>query len=228
MLVDSHLVLARSLVNGVTITQDWTPARIDYIQIELDGHDCVIAEGAWSETYADAEGLRGQFHNAAEFYALHPGHQAPAQPVLCAPRPEGGPGLDAVLRGVVARAAAHLTPGPLQGSIDRVTADGAIDGWAHDVQHPEMPVLLEVVLDGLVVATALACDYRDDLRKAGKGQGRCAFFLTIEAPLRADLLDSLRVRRAGDGAEIQMSLPCRAAVMALCGITEEPGLLLVA
>jgi hypothetical protein len=66
MLVDGQLVLGRSLVNGVTITQQESPADIHYFQIELGTHDCVIAEGAWSETYADGPGLRDQFHNAAE------------------------------------------------------------------------------------------------------------------------------------------------------------------
>ena len=113
MLVDGQLVLATFLVNGVTVTQDWSPANIDYFQIELETHDCVIAEGTWSETYADAPGLREQFHNAAEFAALYPDHAPPDELSLCAPRPERGPKLDAVLRPVVARAAATLTTRPV-------------------------------------------------------------------------------------------------------------------
>ena len=143
MLVDGKLVLATSLVNGVTITQDWSPPVIDYFQIELEAHDCVIAEGTWSETYADGPGLRAQFQNVAEFDALYPDNAPPDEVSLCAPRPERGARLDAVLRPVVARAAASLTRGPLRGSIDRIAAPWVIEGWANDADHPELPVLLE-------------------------------------------------------------------------------------
>ena len=51
--------------------------RIEYVQIELDAHDCVIAGGTWSETYADAPGMRAQFHNAAEYATLYPDAAAP-------------------------------------------------------------------------------------------------------------------------------------------------------
>ena len=71
----------------------------------------MIAEGTWTESYADAEGLRDQFHNAAEFHALYPDHRAPEELSLCAPRPERGAKLDAVLRPVVARAWAGRDPG---------------------------------------------------------------------------------------------------------------------
>ena len=120
-------MFASSLINGVTITQDQNPAVIDYFQIELDTHDCVIAEGAWSETYADGPGLREQYHNAAEFATLYPDHAPPDEVSLCAPRPERGARLDAVLRQVVARAAASLTPGPLRGCIDRIEAPWVIE-----------------------------------------------------------------------------------------------------
>ena len=72
--------------------------RVDYFQIELDAHDCVIAEGAWAETYADFEELRGQFHNVAEFHALYPDYQTPEELSLCAPRPERGAKLGEALR----------------------------------------------------------------------------------------------------------------------------------
>ncbi len=39
--------------------------RIDYLQVKLDSHDVVLAEGASSESFVDGES-RGVFHNAAE------------------------------------------------------------------------------------------------------------------------------------------------------------------
>jgi hypothetical protein len=119
MLIEDALVLATSLVNGITITQSECPERIDYFQIELEGHDCVIAEGTWSETYADWEDGPKPYHNAAEFHALFPNHHAPEAPILCAPRPERGSALDAALRPIVARAARELAPGGVPMSRNR-------------------------------------------------------------------------------------------------------------
>ena len=208
MLVGGQLVLARNLVNGVTITQDWAPPEIAYYQIELDRHDCVIAEGAWSETYADGPGLRDQFHNADEFAALYPDQPPAPELMLCAPRPERGAKLDTALRPVVARTAAALTPGPLRGSIDLVQAPWTINGWAQDSLHPELPVLLEILADGKVIGTTLACDYRADLDKAKIGGGRCAFFLTSPVRLHPEMLSTVQIRRASDHAPLRMSDDC--------------------
>jgi hypothetical protein len=196
------------LVNGVTITQDWAPSEINYYQIELERHDCVIAEGAWSETYADGPGLRDQFHNAEDFAELYPDQPPAAELMLCAPRPERGARLDTALRPVVARAAEALKPGQLRGSIDLVEAPWTINGWAQDMLHPELPVLLEVLIDGKVVGTTLACDYRADLDKAKIGAGRCAFFLTSPVRLRPELLATVEIRRASDHAALRMSNDC--------------------
>jgi len=205
MLIEGTLVLAKQLVNGITITQSECPERIDYFQIELEAHDCVIAEGTWSETYADWEEGRALFHNAAEFHALYPDHHAPESPMLCAPRPERGVALDAALRPIVLGAGLGLSPGALRGFIDCVRGEWKFEGWAHDESHPELPVLLEILLEGQVIGTALACDYREDLLKAGYGQGRCSFTFISPIKLRPALLSTLQVRRSVDGAPVQVS-----------------------
>ena len=228
MLVDGQLVLAWSLVNGVTITQDWSAPELHYFQIELEAHDCVIAEGAWSETYADGPGLREQFHNAAEFAALYPDHAPPDELSLCAPRPERGAKLDAVLRPVVARASSALKPGPLRGYIDRIEAPWAIIGWATDTDHPELPVLLEVLLEDQVIGTVLACDHRADLAEAGIAQGRCAFFMKSPVRLRPESLATLRVRRASDKSELLVTSDCAAAIEAVGEPPRAVGLRLIA
>ena len=208
MLIDGTLVLAKRLVNGITITQAPMPGPIDYYQIELDAHDCVIAEGTWSETYADAEGMRAQFDNAADFYARYPEYRAPETPSLCAERAEHGAKLDAALRPIVARATAGQTPGPLRGWIDRITGPwqlsgwGKIAGWAQDTAHPELPVLLEVWLEEQLIGTVLACNFRVDLLAAGVGQGQAAFSFATPVKLRPEALETLRIRRAADGAEL--------------------------
>jgi hypothetical protein len=199
------LVLASSLINGVSITQDHGPDAVHYFQIDLGTHDCVIAEGAWSETYADCEGLREQFQNVAAFHELHPDHRPPDELSLCAPRPERGAKLEAALRPVVARASNGLKPGPLRGWIDRITGSWKIEGWAQDQKHPELPVLLEVLLEDRPIGTILACDYRADLLGAGIGRGRCSFAFTSPVRILPEMMTALTIRRVADGAEIRMS-----------------------
>jgi hypothetical protein len=214
MLVDGKLLLASTLVNGVTITHECPDdmALIEYFQPELEGHDCILAEGAWSETFADGPGLRDAYHNAAEFWALYPDYRTPDAIHLCAPRPERGTALDTALRPLVARASRGVTQGHLLGSIDRVSGR-EIDGWAFDAANPHLPVLVEVVVGGEVVHTALACDFRPDLREAGFGLGRCAFFLMLAEEIPAELLHTLHIRRAGDGATLPMSEICRTSYL---------------
>ena len=229
VLVDGTLVIARLLVNGVTVTQDWCPPRIDYLHIELATHDCIIAEGAWAETYADAHVSRLAFDNAAEFDSLYPDNgPAPEAFTLCAPRPEQGAALEKALRPVVARVkAAH---GALLGSIDRVEGVWRVQGWAYDPANPSLPVLLQVELDGRVIGTVAACEPRGDLAAAGIGTGRCAFTFTSPVRLRPELLPSLRIRRVADGAELGMDPRCAATIGAVAVGTHEqkPALRLVA
>jgi hypothetical protein len=202
MLLENTLILAESLINGITITQTPPATELAYYQIELETHDCIIAEGTFSETYADAPGLRAQFHNQAEYRALYPNEIPPTHLTLCAPRPERGPDLAAILHPIIERACANLTPGPLIGAIDRISTNGEIDGWAMDTSHPHLPITLEILIDNQVAASILACDYREDLQKAGLGQGRHAFFAKLPGPITST---NIRIRRAGDTAELRHS-----------------------
>jgi hypothetical protein len=113
---------------------------------------------------------------------------------------------------VVARASAGVTCGRLRGSIDRVAGPWKIEGWAQDPDYPELPVLLEILLEDQVIGTVLACDFRKDLLEAGLGQGRCSFVFDSPVKLRPELAGTLRIRRIADGAEIQMSADCKAGI----------------
>ncbi len=199
MLLGETLVLASSLVNGITITQSEAPEEIHYIQIDLETHDCVLAEGCWSETYADAPGLRAKFHNAAEFWALYPEYITPDELTLCASRPERGPELDAVLLPVVAQAAALVQPGALHGWIDRISPDGLIEGWAWDAANPELPVLLEIWAGAEKLGTVLARDLRLDVAEAGYGNGQSSFSFQGK---KVDVA-TVQIRRAADGAVLR-------------------------
>jgi hypothetical protein len=210
LLVGQTLILAENLVNGLTITQTEPTETIDYIQIELDSHDCVLAEGTWSETFADGPGLRAQFHNAAAFWALYPHHQTPATLTLCAPRPLAGPELEAALLPLITQATKHLTPGPLEGSIDKRTPT-RIEGWAMDTAHPDLPIQLSILLRGETLATILACDPRPDLVTAGKGHGNHAFALDISPPLSPTERATLRILRTADQAPLGLNKQKQAA-----------------
>ena len=210
MLLGGVLVLARDLVNGVTITQNDCPDEIHYYQIEFESHDCVLAEGSWSESFCDYAGLRNQFHNAQDFHRLYPDHVTPETHNMCAPRPEAGPALAAALRPIAARAAARVKPGPLQGWIDIVETSGTIAGWAQDTANPQLPVLLEIVLDGRVLGTVLACDHRPDLAAAGIGNGKAGFTFTAAVKLSARACRALTIRRAADHAELSAAPHCLA------------------
>ena len=218
MLIGGVLVLARNLVNGVTITQDDLPEEIHYYQLEFEGHDCVLAEGAWSESFCDYAGLRNQFHNVDSFYLLYPDHVTPDEHRMCAPRPEAGPMLEAALLPVVQRATALAVPGALHGWIDIVDTFGRVEGWAQDTANPELPVLLDLMVNSEKRGRTLACEYRVDLAAAGLGKGCCAFAFdaAAEMPFRAS--SNVQVRRSTDMAEIKMGPHCLASL----GVLNQP------
>lgn len=200
MLLDGVLVLARALVNGITITQDEDGAGVEYFLPEFETHDCLLAEGAWSESFADGPNLRRQFHNRASFYELYPGYRTPENISLCAPRPPQGEELEQALHPVLAHLPRGLRPGPMRGCIDM--ADGwRIQGWAQDIDWPELPQALELYAGERKLGEVLACHYREDLAREGIGTGHAAFSFT--APCRFNPA-SLRVRRAGDGAALYL------------------------
>jgi hypothetical protein len=97
-------------------------------------------------------------------------------------------------------------PGPLVGRID-VRTSHAIEGWAFDMAHPDRPVLLEVMESGRPIGQVLANIARPDLAQAGFGEGNCAFVHHFAAPLAADRLPDLWLRRASD----KTRLPLQAA-----------------
>lgn len=68
---DGALIPALSLVNGLTITQDFTVKHYEYFHVELEQFDMLLAEGAAAESYLDVGDYRNSFENA-ETVAAHP------------------------------------------------------------------------------------------------------------------------------------------------------------
>lgn len=68
---DGALVPALSLVNGLTITQDFDVQQFEYYHVELKKFDMLLAEGAAAESYLEVGSNRNSFQNARTVTA-HP------------------------------------------------------------------------------------------------------------------------------------------------------------
>jgi hypothetical protein len=77
LFVDGKLVVARLLINGMTITQDLDARSVEYYHVELPQHAILLAEGLPAESYLDT-GNRAMFSNAGLALVLHPDF-APSQ-----------------------------------------------------------------------------------------------------------------------------------------------------
>ena len=171
------LIEAKDLVNGVSIVQAKAVESIDYVHIELDSHDVIIAEGAPAETFIDDDS-RAMFLNAHDYATLFD-DESPAPAHYCAPRLDEGYEVEAVRQRLAQRAglldaaeAAQL--GALRGYIDRIRST-SIAGWAQNADAPEAPVCLDIFANGKPIGRVLANIYREDLKAAGLGSGRHAF-----------------------------------------------------
>ena len=83
--IDGVLIPAKYLVNGLNITQCAPDGAdiIEYLHIELFGHDVIYAEGATAETYLMCEN-RDHFDNFVEYYRRYSNEDETAQ-LPCAP-----------------------------------------------------------------------------------------------------------------------------------------------
>jgi glycosyltransferase involved in cell wall biosynthesis len=88
--------------------------------------------------------------------------------------------------------------GPASGHCDGFRGTD-IRGWAWHSQRPDVPVTIELVIAGKVVATALADQFRADLRKAGIGDGNHAWSLPFSKSDLAQEPPSEIIVRASSG-----------------------------
>ena len=90
--------------------------------------------------------------------------------------------------------------GPLSGRLERADRQ-AISGWAQ-TQGDGAPVVLELLVNEEPAGRFTAQAPREDLRKAGLGDGRHGFSLHLPHGLSAFGDHVVRVRRAADGVEL--------------------------
>jgi hypothetical protein len=212
------LIEAALLVNGASITTAAPDAAFEYVNIELDSHDAILAEAAPAETFLDRD-CRAMFQNANEYRALYPDAAQDPQPVFFALRVMDGATLEAVRRRVDARAglvsaSEQQAPGRLSGSLDRADHRG-IAGWVIDVDRPGMPVSLDVLVDGEAVARLVANRHRNDLTAEGDGTGRCSFELNWAVPLDPYARHVISLHRVEDGALLPQAPAVLEAAVAL-------------
>jgi hypothetical protein len=211
--LDGMLIEAKDLINGASIVQAQSVETVEYIHIELDTHDVIIAEGALAESYIDDDN-RLLFQNAHEYREQYP--QVAIGPArYCAPRCDEGYEVEAVRRRIALRAgltvvASQKSAGALRGYIERITNE-SIAGWAQNVDHPEAPVCLDIFAGGQRIGQALANCYRHDLKRAGMGSGHHGFAFAPPDGL-AFAPDAVEVRRSLDGAALELSHGARRAV----------------
>jgi hypothetical protein len=67
-----------------------------------------------------------------------------------------------------------LKGGTLRGHVDRIEPY-SIAGWAQCVDHPEIPLRVELYFDGRLAGSVLADRYRQDLESANLGSGNHGF-----------------------------------------------------
>lgn len=86
--------------------------------------------------------------------------------------------------------------GWLRGCINLVDV-GRVVGWAQDDDDPNTPVHLKILIAGVVVSHTVANLYREELRRAGFGNGHHGFDAVL--PNRLGGTGLLEVCREADG-----------------------------
>ncbi|MCB8877037.1 Hint domain-containing protein, partial [Acidisoma silvae] len=204
MLIDGVLIPACELVNGMTVVRAEAMAEVEYFHIELARHDVLLAEGAASESFIDDDS-RMMFHNAADYAALYP-DAAPEPAIYCAPRVTDGFALEAIRHRLDVRAG--LRPDteaePLLGYVEAVDSQHIV-GWALNPSRAEVPVCLDILVDGQLIAQTLANDHRPDLVAAGYGRGNNGFCVTLPMTLMPVPRGKIDVRRSSDHAALPAS-----------------------
>ena len=95
---------------------------------------------------------------------------------------------------------------PMNGRVDAVDM-GRIFGWAFDPMAPDQRLTIHVLLDGKVIAEAVADRNRPDLRRNGIGDGKHAFEIALPDPLQSRANDIVVMARNGAGSEQALRVP---------------------
>jgi hypothetical protein len=110
----------------------------------------------------------------------------------------------ALFTGLIFAAPADLaTPGsrPFEGSFDKLEVV-SLGGWAWDVSKPNTPIKVEIYDGTALLATIPAQEFREDLKIAGKGDGKHAFNYALPQSLRDGQSHTISVKYAGTTSDL--------------------------
>jgi len=198
MFFDGKLIPAMLLVNGKTITQDFSRQSFEYFHVELDRFDILLAEGAAAESYVDT-GNRSMFQNA-DSVAMNPDFgPAEGRPAIDGIEVlSSGPAVEAVRKRLLKRAEAMTRSVRVADPDLRVAVNGQevraeTEGQLEGVMRFVLPAGTQAsdlhILSRSAVVRETTAHARRDLRKIGVGLVRIT--VEDEAGRRdIDLLDS--------------------------------------
>lgn len=95
---------------------------------------------------------------------------------------------------------------PLKGRVDAID-QGRVFGWAFDPETPEKRLAIRVLLDGKVIAEALADRNRPDLKRNGIGDGNHAFEIALPEAANARAGDLVVMAATEKGGELPLRVP---------------------
>jgi len=172
IVLDDCLIMAKDLINNVSIIQLTDIDIIEYFHIELDSHDIIFAENCLVESFLD-DNCRERFENSYQSSAIKLSIMA----LPCLPRLDCGFHLNDIRLKINRLAGINPTPEPsgrLRGFIDEISTQ-KIRGWAQFEMAPDSPVILFIVQNDQVLTHILANKFREDLMIAGLGTGYHGF-----------------------------------------------------
>lgn len=97
--------------------------------------------------------------------------------------------------------AGSLPSAQFEGSLDIVNVV-SLDGWAWDAAQPNVAIKVDVYDGTRLLATITAGQFREDLKSAGKGDGKHAFNYALPQTLRDGQAHTISVRFAGSPTEL--------------------------
>ncbi len=88
-----------------------------------------------------------------------------------------------------------------EGSFDKLEVV-SLGGWAWDAARPTAAVKVDIYDGTTLLSTIIAQEFRDDLKSAGKGDGKHAFNYALPRALRDGKSHTISVRYAGTASEL--------------------------
>lgn len=176
---------------------DLSPTSELSAALSLDRHEGDYARKLAADQAGETSSTIAATSSETEEKRLMGGYLAHGAPLLTG----GVPRRTASGRVLEMPARSPTRAGALEGHLDRIE-NAWVLGWAWHSGRPGAPVEVEVLLDGEIVLRAPAAQYRADLERAGKGEGRHAFQLALPEGFRDGRERAVRVRFAGTDADL--------------------------